>query len=68
LFSTILTIFSANCLGLIGFSKCWFNAIFGIKKKNFVYIQNDLSKKEIFVSVSSFSMLFFFSFFSNFIF
>lgn len=65
--STVLTILSANCLGLIGFSKSWFNAMFGIRKNVFNYVQSDLSKKEIYIIYLSFSMLFFFSFFTNFL-
>lgn len=69
-FSLVLTsmlIIIANCLGLIGFSKNWFNALFGTRRNYFHYIQIDMSKKEIYIVLSIFSMLFFFSFFPNFL-
>lgn len=64
---TILTILIANCLGLIGFSKNWFNLLFGTRKNFFVYIQNDLSYKEITINFSIFFFLIIFSFFPNFL-
>ena len=33
-FSAFLIIFIANCLGLIGFSKSWFNVVYGMSLKN----------------------------------
>ncbi len=69
-FSAVLSIFLvvvANCLGLIGFSKNWFNALFGIRTSYFVYVQTDLSKKEILILLFILMFLFFFSFFQNFL-
>jgi len=55
-----------NVLGLIGFSKVWFNSIFGLneKKKNYNFL--DLSYKEIILSFFFNFFLIFFSFFLNF--
>ena len=65
--SCFLLMFIANVLGLVGFSKCWFNAIFGINRnyKNFNLM--DLTTKEILIIGYSFFILFFFSFFPNFL-
>ena len=65
---SILLLISANFLGLVGFSKNWFNTLFGIRKSSFNYIQFDLSKKEILIIHLNFFILFLFSFFFNFIF
>jgi hypothetical protein len=63
----ILLMFLANVLGLIGFSKCWFNPIFGINKnyKNFNIM--DLTMKEVLIILFSLYFLFIFSFFPNFL-
>ena len=63
-----LLMFLANVLGLIGFSKCWFNAVFGLFRKQSSNLTMDLTKKEILVILFNFFFLFFFSFFTNFIF
>jgi hypothetical protein len=60
--------FMANVIGLIGFSKCWFNAVFGLFRKNSQFINMDLSFKELYIIAFSFFFLFFFSYFVNFIF
>jgi len=65
---TFVLIFVANVLGLIGFSKNWFNLIFGISKKNFKVLPLDLTYKEIYISFLCFAFLLFFSFFTNFLF
>lgn len=65
--ATFLLVINANCLGLIGFSKNWFNTIFGTRKNFFYYVQNDLSKKELLIIMSILFMLFSFSFFPNFL-
>ncbi len=67
-FSCLLLMFLANVIGLIGFSKCWFNAVFGLYRKNSMYTNLDLSFKEIYIISFSFFFLFFFSYFINFIF
>lgn len=64
---TTLLILIANCLGLIGFSKNWFNAVFGIRRNYLLYIQLDLSKKEVLIIYSILFLLFIFSFFTNFL-
>jgi NADH:ubiquinone oxidoreductase subunit 4 (subunit M) len=33
-FTTIFIMYAANFFGLIGFSKCWFNVVFGLNLKN----------------------------------
>jgi NADH:ubiquinone oxidoreductase subunit 4 (subunit M) len=66
-FLCFLLMFLANVCGLIGFSKCWFNSLFGINRnyRNFNLV--DLSIKEILVILYSLLFLFLFSFFPNFI-
>ena len=65
---TILLFFIANVLGLIGFSKCWFDAVFGMNLKNHKLAPLDLNIKEIYIIYISISFLFIFMFFSNFFF
>lgn len=55
--------FIANVLGLIGFSKCWFNAIFGLNKNYFKVLPMDLTYKEIGIICFCLYFLLFFSFF-----
>jgi hypothetical protein len=59
--------FTANVLGLIGFSKCWFNVVFGMFKKKVKYMPMDLTVKEIYIILYCFGFLLFFSFFVNFL-
>jgi hypothetical protein len=59
--------FGANVLGLIGFSKCWFNAVFGMLRKNLNVIPFDLTIKELLILGFCFFFLFIFSFFVNFL-
>jgi hypothetical protein len=59
--------FVANVLGLIGFSKCWFNAVFGMMRKHVGTIPLDLTIKELLVLAFCFFFLFIFSFFVNFL-
>lgn len=47
--STIFLLYAANFLGLIGFSKCWYNVVFGLTLKNQNKIPVDLTYKEIFI-------------------
>ncbi len=54
----------ANVLGLIGFSKSWFNVVFGMPKKNTKYLPIDLSFKESYIILYCFFFLFIFSYFS----
>ena len=65
---TILIFFIANVLGLIGFSKCWFDAVFGMSLKNHKLAPFDLNIKELYIIYISISFLFLFMFFSNFFF
>ena len=53
----------ANTFGLIGFSKCWYNLVFGGHKNVFHGFPLDLTFKEIFVLFFCFFFLFFFVFF-----
>lgn len=58
--SVFLLLFVANFLGLIGFSKCWFNILFGLNLKFKNNILIDLTLKEIFFfCICFFSLLFF---------
>ena len=65
---TSFLFFVANVLGLIGFSKCWFDATFGLNLKNHKLAPFDLNVKELYIIYISISFLFFFVFFSNFFF
>ena len=65
--SCFILMFVANVLGLIGFSKCWFNAVFGMFKKKEKYMPLDLTIKESYIILFCYGFLLFFSFFSNFL-
>ena len=60
-FFCFIFIFSANVLGLIGFTKSWLNSIFGIKRSTLVF-KLDLVVKEVYIIFSSFFFLIFFSY------
>jgi len=55
-------LFNANVLGLIGFSKVWFNSVFGLNLKNLHFLPFDLTIKELYVIYISCFFLFFFLF------
>lgn len=65
--SCIFLMFTLNFFGLVGFSKCWFNAIFGLPSSKRSPAALDLSKKELSIILSSFFFLFFSTFFFFFI-
>ena len=65
---TLFLFFVANVLGLIGFSKCWFDATFGMSLKNHKPAPFDLNTKELYIVYISISFLFLFVFFSNLLF
>ena len=65
---TILLFFVANVLGLVGFSKCWFDAVFGMNLKNHKLAPFDLNIKELYIIYISISFLFVFIFFNNYFF
>lgn len=67
-FSCFLLILICNVFGLIGFSKSWFNVVFGLMTKNSKYLPIDLTTKEIFIILSCFFLLFFPVFLTNFLF
>jgi len=62
---TLLLFFIANVLGLVGFSKCWFDTVFGMNLKNHKLAPLDLNIKELYIIWISISFLFVFVFFSN---
>lgn len=62
---TLVLFFIANVLGLIGFSKCWFDAVFGMSLKNHRLAPFDLNYKELYIIYISISFLFVFVFFTN---
>lgn len=66
--SCFILMFTANVLGLIGFSKCWFNSVFGMNVKRFKSMPLDLTLKETYIISFCFFFLFFFSFFINYVF
>ena len=65
---TVVILFSANVLGLIGFCKVWFNVLFGINLKVQKQPVLDLSKKELTTVLTIFLFLIFFSFFPSLVF
>jgi NADH-quinone oxidoreductase subunit M len=67
-FSCLFTFFIANCLGLIGFSKCWFNAIFGMSYKNSNQLILDITVKEFYIIFISLFLLFVTCFLPNILF
>ena len=48
-FLCFFILFISNVIGLIGFSKCWFNIVFGMNPKNTQYMPLDLTIKEIYI-------------------
>jgi NADH:ubiquinone oxidoreductase subunit 4 (subunit M) len=64
-FFSIITIFIANCLGLIGFSKCWFNVVYGMSLKNKRQLTTDLTIKEFMILFISYLLLILFTFIPN---
>jgi hypothetical protein len=58
----------ANVLGLIGFSKCWFNVIFGGVDLDNKKLPMDLTIKEIFIITTCLFILVVTVFLSNFYF
>jgi len=48
-----LTMFFVNFIGLVGFSKSWFNSMFGLNLKYFMVIPLDLSKKDMYIYICS---------------
>src|SRR5215217_6862773 len=61
-FSLFLLMYSANFLGLIGFSKCRFNVIFGLTLKNQKYLTVDITLKEAYIILICIFSMFFFGF------
>lgn len=57
-----------NFFGLIGFSKCWFNVVFGLMQKNTKYLAIDLTTKELYIIFSCYFFLFLPVFLINFLF
>jgi NADH:ubiquinone oxidoreductase subunit 4 (subunit M) len=46
---TVLLFIIANVLGLIGFSKCWLDVVFGMSLKNSKLLPMDLNIKELYL-------------------
>jgi len=63
--SAFLVIFIANCLGLIGFSKLWFNVNYGMSIKNSKLTKLDLTLKELFIILLPLLMLILFCYAPN---
>lgn len=59
---TFMFMLIANVLGLIGFSKCWYNLIFGLNKTVFNKPAIDLTFKEFYILLYNFIFLIFFCF------
>ena len=56
-FTCIILMLTANVVGLVGFSKVWFNLVFGGYTKNTKYLPMDLSYKEIYMVCFNFFIL-----------
>ena len=61
----MLLIYSANFIGLLGFSKVWFNCIFGLSMKNGKNPQLDLNLKDSLIIFICVFFSFYLNFFSN---
>lgn len=64
----VIILIIANFLGLIGFSKCWFNVTFGLTLKHQDKLPIDLTSKELLVIFICFGSLIFFGFGFNILF
>ena len=64
-FLCFMVLFIANVIGLIGFSKCWFNVVFGMNTKNASHTPLDLTVKEVYIIYICIFFLFFSCFFIN---
>lgn len=60
--TAVFLLYGANFLGLIGFSKCWFNVVFGLTLKHQDKLPVDLTFKEIFVIFICVGSMFLFGF------
>ncbi len=67
-FMCLILMIMANVLGLIGFSKAWFNVVFGAFTKYTKYLPMDLTYKEIYIIFINFFFLFILSYLPNFLF
>lgn len=47
--TSVIMLFSSNFFGILGFSKCWYNVIFGLSMKNQNNIGIDLTFKEFLI-------------------
>jgi len=61
----LIIFFVANVLGLVAFSKCWFDSVFGLAIKNPKCAPFDLTIKEIYILYIPVVFLIVFPFFSN---
>jgi len=67
-FLCFIVLFISNVIGLIGFSKSWFNIIFGMNSKPNSYKIMDLTNKEIYIIFICMFILVFSCFFVNILF
>lgn len=67
-FMCLILMIIANSIGLVGFSKVWFNLVFGGFTKNTKYLPMDLSYREFFMIFMNFFFLFFLSYLPVFLF
>ena len=64
-FTGLILLYIVNFLGLIGFSKCWFNVVFGITVKNQDLTPVDLTTREFLVIFFCVFFMVFFNFVVN---
>ena len=64
-FITIILFYVANVIGLVAFSKCWFDVVFGMSLRNQKLLLIDLNVKELYILYVSILFLFISVFSSN---
>jgi NADH:ubiquinone oxidoreductase subunit 4 (subunit M) len=58
-FNFFILIICSNFFGIIGFSKLWFNCLFGMNPKTFRYLPVDLNMKELLIiNICNFFLIF----------
>lgn len=62
--SCILLVFILNVFGLVGFSKPWFNVVFGLPNSHMPENVLDLSRREVYIILYTFSFFFFITYLS----
>lgn len=64
--AAIMLIFVLNVVGLIGFSKPWLNVLFGLPHNTMPTVVADLSKRELYITLYTFTFFLFATYLSLF--